>query len=164
MSYGYGGGGGRRGRRGGRGHRDGSRERWDGGGSSRGHSSDCDQDRGGGQRDRPPPHLKGREIGLWYARYGAVKRKQDDRRSVWLVLGYLLFGVVFGKVCLQGVRNRSDQVRPGVSFLFKELFTLLENRLDLFCNVTSINCVFGSDSEQDFCMYPLISGPGDEIS
>ncbi|KAF1394139.1 hypothetical protein PFLUV_G00023410 [Perca fluviatilis] len=87
MSSGYGGGGGRRGRRGGRGNRDGSRERWDrgGGGGSRGHSSDFDQDRGGGgrggQRDRPPPHLKGREIGLWYARYGAVRRKQADRRS-----------------------------------------------------------------------------------
>nr|XP_046245263.1 ATP-dependent DNA/RNA helicase DHX36 isoform X2 [Scatophagus argus] len=84
MSYGYGGGGGRKGRRGGRGHRDGSRERWDrgGGGGSRGHSYDFDQDRGGGgQRDRPPPHLKGREIGLWYARYGAVRRKQADRRS-----------------------------------------------------------------------------------
>ncbi|XP_044057746.1 ATP-dependent DNA/RNA helicase DHX36 [Siniperca chuatsi] len=83
MSYGYGGGGGRRGRRGGRGYRDGSRERWDrgGGGGSRGHSSDFDQDGGGGQRDRPPPHLKGREIGLWYARYGAVRRKQADRRS-----------------------------------------------------------------------------------
>ncbi|XP_072248425.1 ATP-dependent DNA/RNA helicase DHX36 [Leuresthes tenuis] len=84
MSYGYSGGGGRRGRRGGRGNRDGSRERWDrgGGGGSRGHSSDFDQDRGGGeQRDRPPPHLRGREIGLWYARYGAVRRKQADRRS-----------------------------------------------------------------------------------
>ncbi|KAM3615872.1 uncharacterized protein V6R79_008865 [Siganus canaliculatus] len=88
MSYGYSGGGGRRGRRGGRGYRDGSKERWDRGGS-RGHSSEYDQDRGGGggggggsgQRDRPPPHLKGREIGLWYARYGAVRRKQADRRS-----------------------------------------------------------------------------------
>ncbi|KAF7653747.1 hypothetical protein LDENG_00078630 [Lucifuga dentata] len=90
MSYGYGGGGGgRRGRRGGRGFGDGNRERWDreGGGSGRGHSRSSDsgfredQDRGGGQRDRPPPHLKGREIGLWYARYGAVRRKQADRRS-----------------------------------------------------------------------------------
>uniref|UniRef100_A0A8C6SL43 ATP-dependent DNA/RNA helicase DHX36 n=1 Tax=Neogobius melanostomus TaxID=47308 RepID=A0A8C6SL43_9GOBI len=94
MSYGYGGGG-RRGRRGGgggggggRGHRDGSKERWErggGGSAARGHSSDYDQERGGGrgggQRDRPPPHLKGREIGLWYARYGAVRRKQADRRS-----------------------------------------------------------------------------------
>ncbi|XP_068568251.1 ATP-dependent DNA/RNA helicase DHX36 [Cebidichthys violaceus] len=81
MSSGYGGRGGRRGRRGGGGYRDGSRERRDRGGSS-GHSSDFDQDRGGGgQRDRPPPHLKGREIGLWYARYGAVRRKQGDRRS-----------------------------------------------------------------------------------
>ncbi|XP_013768598.1 ATP-dependent DNA/RNA helicase DHX36 [Pundamilia nyererei] len=84
MSYGYGGGGGRRGRRGGRGHRDDSRERWErgGGGGSRGNMSEFDPDRGGGgQRDRPPPHLKGREIGLWYARYGAVRRKQADRRS-----------------------------------------------------------------------------------
>uniref|UniRef100_A0A667Z8V9 ATP-dependent DNA/RNA helicase DHX36 n=1 Tax=Myripristis murdjan TaxID=586833 RepID=A0A667Z8V9_9TELE len=94
MSYGYGGGGGgggRRGRRGGRGYRDSSRERWDrgggGGGGGRGHSRNSDfgsrdeQERGGGQRDRPPPHLKGREIGLWYARYGAVRRKQADRRS-----------------------------------------------------------------------------------
>ncbi|CAK6963498.1 ATP-dependent DNA/RNA helicase DHX36 [Scomber scombrus] len=86
MSYGYGCGGGRRGRRGGGrgGYRDGSRERWDrgGGGGSRGHSSNFDEDQGGGgQRDRPPPHLKGREIGLWYARYGAVRRKQADRRS-----------------------------------------------------------------------------------
>uniref|UniRef100_H3CQH5 ATP-dependent DNA/RNA helicase DHX36 n=1 Tax=Tetraodon nigroviridis TaxID=99883 RepID=H3CQH5_TETNG len=84
MSYGYGGGGGRRGRRGGRGHRDGSKERWDRSGGSRGHSSDFDQDRRG-QRDRPPPHLRGREIGLWYARYGAVRRKQADRRSLAVV-------------------------------------------------------------------------------
>uniref|UniRef100_A0A4W6C503 ATP-dependent DNA/RNA helicase DHX36 n=1 Tax=Lates calcarifer TaxID=8187 RepID=A0A4W6C503_LATCA len=94
MSYRYGGGGGgggggRRGRRGGRGYRDGSGERrgrgGDGGGF-RGHSSDFDQDSGGGgNQDRHPPHLKGREIGLWYARYGAVRRKQADRRSVWIV-------------------------------------------------------------------------------
>uniref|UniRef100_A0A665TY72 ATP-dependent DNA/RNA helicase DHX36 n=1 Tax=Echeneis naucrates TaxID=173247 RepID=A0A665TY72_ECHNA len=63
------------------------RERWDRGGGGGGRegfktpSSDFDQDGGGGQRDRPPPHLKGREIGLWYARYGAVRRKQADRRS-----------------------------------------------------------------------------------
>ncbi|XP_041662309.1 ATP-dependent DNA/RNA helicase DHX36 isoform X2 [Cheilinus undulatus] len=87
MSYAYGGGGGRRGRRGGRGHRDGSRERWERGGRGgwRNNSSDFNPDRGGGggggQKERPPPHLKGREIGLWYARYGAVRRKQADRRS-----------------------------------------------------------------------------------
>uniref|UniRef100_A0A3Q3J847 RNA helicase n=1 Tax=Monopterus albus TaxID=43700 RepID=A0A3Q3J847_MONAL len=78
MSYGYGGRGGRRGRRGGRGYRDGSTER---GGGSKGHNS-MDQDQGGdGQWGRHPPHLKGREIGLWYARYGAVRKKQADRRS-----------------------------------------------------------------------------------
>ncbi|XP_057695441.1 ATP-dependent DNA/RNA helicase DHX36 isoform X2 [Corythoichthys intestinalis] len=78
MSYKSGGGGGWRGRRGGssRGYRDGSRERADhrGGGCS----GDFDHDNSGG---RHPSHLKGREIGLWYARYGAVKKKQADRRS-----------------------------------------------------------------------------------
>ncbi|XP_040032823.2 ATP-dependent DNA/RNA helicase DHX36 [Gasterosteus aculeatus] len=84
MSSGYGGRGGRRGRGGGRGYRDGSRERSDrrGGGGSSGHGNDFDKDQGGGERlDRPPPHLKGREIGLWYAKFGAVRRKQGDRRS-----------------------------------------------------------------------------------
>ncbi|XP_037344927.1 ATP-dependent DNA/RNA helicase DHX36 [Pungitius pungitius] len=86
MSSGYGGRGGRRGRGGGggRGYRDGSRERSDrrGGGGSSGYNNDFDKDRGGGERlDRPPPHLKGREIGLWYAKFGAVRRKQGDRRS-----------------------------------------------------------------------------------
>ncbi|XP_015225790.1 PREDICTED: ATP-dependent RNA helicase DHX36 isoform X1 [Cyprinodon variegatus] len=86
MSYRYeGGGGGRRSRRGGRGYRDGSRERLErrGGGcgrGARGNGSNFAQD-SEGQNDRPPPHLRGREIGLWYARYGAVRRKQADRRS-----------------------------------------------------------------------------------
>uniref|UniRef100_A0A8D3AK81 ATP-dependent DNA/RNA helicase DHX36 n=1 Tax=Scophthalmus maximus TaxID=52904 RepID=A0A8D3AK81_SCOMX len=105
--WGRGGDGGGGAGRGGRGHRDGSRERWgrggdgDGGGGggggrgsrgggrggrgSRGPGSDFDQGGGaggaGGPRDGPPPHLKGREIGMWYARYGAVRRKQADRRS-----------------------------------------------------------------------------------
>ncbi|XP_034024153.1 ATP-dependent DNA/RNA helicase DHX36 [Thalassophryne amazonica] len=79
MSHGYGGGGGR-GRKGGRDFRDSSRDRQDRGrGSSREHTSDFDQDRGGGSRH--PPHLKGREIGLWYARYGAMRKKLADRKS-----------------------------------------------------------------------------------
>ncbi|XP_049580651.1 ATP-dependent DNA/RNA helicase DHX36 [Syngnathus scovelli] len=69
-----------RGRRGGssrgssRGNRDGSRERANRGG---GNSGDPDQD----SFSRHPSHLKGREIGLWYARHGAVRKKQADRRS-----------------------------------------------------------------------------------
>lgn len=43
-----------------------------------GQSSDMDHDGGG----RHPSHLKGREIGLWYARFGAMREKQADRRSV----------------------------------------------------------------------------------
>lgn len=100
MSYGYGSGGGRRGRRGGRGHRDGSKERWDKSGGSRGHNSDFDQD-AGGQRDRHPPHLKGREIGLWYARYGVVRRKQADRRSVSFYASHLKHTQLMNmKICL----------------------------------------------------------------
>ncbi|XP_077396874.1 ATP-dependent DNA/RNA helicase DHX36 isoform X2 [Festucalex cinctus] len=81
MSSKYAGGGGGRGRRGGgssrgsgRGYRDGSRERANRGGASV--SLDHDDNSG-----RHPSHLKGREIGLWYARYGAVRKKQADRRS-----------------------------------------------------------------------------------
>uniref|UniRef100_A0A3Q3D4I7 ATP-dependent DNA/RNA helicase DHX36 n=1 Tax=Hippocampus comes TaxID=109280 RepID=A0A3Q3D4I7_HIPCM len=79
MSSKYGGGG--RGRRGGssrgssRGHRDGSRERAGRGG---GNSGSFDLDNASG---RHPSHLKGREIGLWYAKFGAVRKKQADRRS-----------------------------------------------------------------------------------
>ncbi|XP_051934615.1 ATP-dependent DNA/RNA helicase DHX36 [Hippocampus zosterae] len=75
MSSKYGGGG--RGRRGGssRGYRDGSRERAGRGGGNGG-SFDLDNASG-----RHPSHLKGREIGLWYAKFGAVKKKQADRRS-----------------------------------------------------------------------------------
>ncbi|XP_077466945.1 ATP-dependent DNA/RNA helicase DHX36 [Stigmatopora argus] len=78
MSYKYGGRGGGRGRRGGssRGYRDGSRERADHRGGSC--SGSFDQDNDGG---RHPSHLKGRDIGLWYARFGAVRKKQADRRS-----------------------------------------------------------------------------------
>ncbi|CAB1348278.1 unnamed protein product [Coregonus sp. 'balchen'] len=95
MSYGgYGGRGGRRGGgRGGRGFgRDGSRERWDrlagssGGGHPRNTESESREDRGerggrGGGPNRPPPHLKGREIGLWYAKWGGLKRKENERKS-----------------------------------------------------------------------------------
>lgn len=93
----HGGYGNRRGRRGGgRGYGDGNRERWDrGAGSSDrgpGHSRSSEwesrEDRGGrgggggGGRGRPPPHLKGREIGLWYAKWGGIKRKEQERTSV----------------------------------------------------------------------------------
>ncbi|XP_020637590.3 ATP-dependent DNA/RNA helicase DHX36 [Pogona vitticeps] len=36
---------------------------------------------GGGGRDRPPPHLKGREIGLWYARRQGEKSKEAERQQ-----------------------------------------------------------------------------------
>uniref|UniRef100_A0A8C2D3N5 RNA helicase n=1 Tax=Cyprinus carpio TaxID=7962 RepID=A0A8C2D3N5_CYPCA len=41
---------------------------------------------GGGGRGKHPPHLKGREIGLWYAKYGGIKRSEAERKSVKLCL------------------------------------------------------------------------------
>ncbi|KAG5269044.1 hypothetical protein AALO_G00197670 [Alosa alosa] len=89
MSYGYGG---RRGRRGGRRFGDGNEERWErGAGSSSGGyqrnsgnwESREEHGRGGGSgpRGKHPPHLKGREIGLWYAKWGGVKRSEQERKS-----------------------------------------------------------------------------------
>ncbi|KAL6479481.1 hypothetical protein MHYP_G00129140 [Metynnis hypsauchen] len=96
------GGGNRRGRRGGGGGGGGGggawrgdREpRWERGGSW-GSSSWEDQEehsggggggrggggRGGGGRGKHPPHLKGREIGLWYAKWGGMKRNEAERKS-----------------------------------------------------------------------------------
>ncbi|XP_053356021.1 ATP-dependent DNA/RNA helicase DHX36 [Clarias gariepinus] len=73
MSYGYGRG---RGRRGGGGGGGGGGERW----SSDWEARD-EQPRGGGGRGKHPPHLKGREIGLWYAKWGGVKRSEAERKS-----------------------------------------------------------------------------------
>ncbi|CAM4578649.1 unnamed protein product [Leuciscus chuanchicus] len=36
---------------------------------------------GGGGRGKHPPHLKGREIGLWYAKWGGIKRSEAERKS-----------------------------------------------------------------------------------
>ncbi|KAJ8367818.1 hypothetical protein SKAU_G00078460 [Synaphobranchus kaupii] len=90
MSYGYGN---RRGRREDRGFGHGNEERWDrGAGSSSGGypgnsgwESREERGRGGGSRGRHPGHLKGREIGLWYAKRGGIKRKEDDRKSATVV-------------------------------------------------------------------------------
>uniref|UniRef100_A0A673N6K0 ATP-dependent DNA/RNA helicase DHX36 n=1 Tax=Sinocyclocheilus rhinocerous TaxID=307959 RepID=A0A673N6K0_9TELE len=90
MNHGYGN---RRGQRGGgRRFGDGG-SRWDGGAGSSGgggytRSSEWDsrEERGhGGERrggrGKHPPHLKGREIGLWYAKYGGIKRSEAERKS-----------------------------------------------------------------------------------
>ncbi|XP_034295065.1 ATP-dependent DNA/RNA helicase DHX36 [Pantherophis guttatus] len=37
--------------------------------------------RGGANRGRPPPHLKGREIGLWYARRQGERSKEAERQQ-----------------------------------------------------------------------------------
>ncbi|XP_016086818.1 ATP-dependent DNA/RNA helicase DHX36 [Sinocyclocheilus grahami] len=97
MNHGYGN---RRGQRGGgRRFGDGG-SRWDGGaGSSGGYTRSSEWDSreerghggerrgggggggGGGGRGKHPPHLKGREIGLWYAKYGGIKRSEAERKS-----------------------------------------------------------------------------------
>ncbi|XP_076851120.1 ATP-dependent DNA/RNA helicase DHX36 [Brachyhypopomus gauderio] len=95
MSYGYGD---RRGRRGGGGRRFGDGEDvWDrcAGSSSGGYQrtssweSKDEQSQGGGRgsrgggagRGKHPPHLKGRDIGLWYAKRGGIKRAEAERKS-----------------------------------------------------------------------------------
>nr|XP_023677862.1 ATP-dependent RNA helicase DHX36 [Paramormyrops kingsleyae] len=92
MSYGYGY---RGGRRGDRDYGGGSDERWERGAGSSGSGYprtgnwDSREDdgqgrgrgRGGGSRGRHPAHLKGREIGLWYAKRGGIKRKEEERKS-----------------------------------------------------------------------------------
>ncbi|XP_044288660.1 ATP-dependent DNA/RNA helicase DHX36 [Varanus komodoensis] len=52
--------------------------------SSSSSSSSASSCRGGGRgggRGRPPPHLKGREIGLWYARRQGEKSKETERQQ-----------------------------------------------------------------------------------
>lgn len=87
MSYGNGN---RRGRRGG-GRRFGDGSRWDaeagssGGGYQRNSEWDSKEDRGrrgGGGQGKHPPHLKGRDIGLWYAKFGGIGRSEAERNSV----------------------------------------------------------------------------------
>ncbi|KAK1785374.1 hypothetical protein P4O66_018755 [Electrophorus voltai] len=93
MSSGYGN---RRGRRGGGGRFGDGEDVWDrcagpsGGGyqSNPGWESREGQARGGGRgargggaRGKHPPHLKGREIGLWYAKWGGIKRSEAERKS-----------------------------------------------------------------------------------
>lgn len=51
-----------------------------GGGGSRG-SGGGGGGRGG--RGRHPAHLKGREIGLWYAKKQTQKNKEAERQEVW---------------------------------------------------------------------------------
>ncbi|XP_056334421.1 ATP-dependent DNA/RNA helicase DHX36 isoform X2 [Danio aesculapii] len=88
MSHGYGN---RRGRRGG-GRKFGDvGSRWDAGASGVGgctKSSEWDSvvehGLGGcrrGGRGKHPSHLKGREIGLWYAKWGGIKKSEAERRS-----------------------------------------------------------------------------------
>ena len=45
---------------------------------------DCGRDNSGErrERDRPPPGLKGREIGMWYARRGQAKREKEQKQNV----------------------------------------------------------------------------------
>lgn len=55
-----------------------------GGGGSRGPGGGGGGGGGGrGGRGRHPGHLKGREIGLWYARKQTQKNKEAERQEVW---------------------------------------------------------------------------------
>ncbi|KAG9273415.1 ATP-dependent RNA helicase DHX36 [Astyanax mexicanus] len=82
--------GGRGGRRGGGWRGDDGDSRWERGGNrgssswedrEEGHSREGGGGRGGGGRGKHPAHLKGREIGLWYAKWGGIKRSEAERKS-----------------------------------------------------------------------------------
>ncbi|XP_040284062.1 ATP-dependent DNA/RNA helicase DHX36 isoform X1 [Bufo bufo] len=49
------------------------------GSSSSYHDGGSSSEAGEGVRERPPPHLRGREIGMWYARRQGPKRKERER-------------------------------------------------------------------------------------
>lgn len=53
-----------------------------GGGSHASYSNSFENPEGGSGHstasDRHPPHLKGRDIGLWYAKHGGGKKKTKD--------------------------------------------------------------------------------------
>ena len=36
----------------------------------------------GAGRDRPPPGLKGREIGMWFAKRGKARKEQQEKMNV----------------------------------------------------------------------------------
>lgn len=82
---GYGGGRGGGGFRGGRGSRGRGGRGYGRGGGGRGRGGGRGGDGGGGRGGRggkrggPPPELKGREIGLWYARRGQERRERDEK-------------------------------------------------------------------------------------
>ncbi|XP_063772172.1 ATP-dependent DNA/RNA helicase DHX36 isoform X1 [Pseudophryne corroboree] len=64
------------------------RRGWDRGRGGRGrgrgfsshHEGGSSRESDGGGRERPPPHLRGREIGLWYARRQGGQRSKDKER------------------------------------------------------------------------------------
>ncbi|KAK7086921.1 hypothetical protein SK128_013296 [Halocaridina rubra] len=79
---GGGGGGNWRGKRGGYGRRrggNGGSWRDDEAGGDRGGGGGSGRNRGGGRRGGPPPGLRGKEIGLWYARRGQERQEKEKR-------------------------------------------------------------------------------------
>ncbi|XP_056420970.1 ATP-dependent DNA/RNA helicase DHX36 [Hyla sarda] len=50
-------------------------------GSSSHYEGGSSREAGGGVRERPPPHLRGRAIGLWYARRQGPKSKEKERQE-----------------------------------------------------------------------------------
>lgn len=52
------------------------------GGRGRGSGRGGGRGRGGGPR--PPPHLKGREIGLWYAHRSKNKEQKEPTVQEWV--------------------------------------------------------------------------------
>lgn len=46
------------------------------------HPLDNGREESGGRGERPPPGLKGREIGMWFARRSKAKKEQQEKMNV----------------------------------------------------------------------------------
>lgn len=46
------------------------------------HALDNGREESGGRGERPPPGLKGREIGMWFARRSKAKKEQQEKMNV----------------------------------------------------------------------------------
>ncbi|KAM9316510.1 ATP-dependent DNA/RNA helicase DHX36 [Gastrophryne carolinensis] len=88
------------------------------GSGGRGHSSryedSSSRESGGGSRERPPPHLRGREIGLWYARRQG-NRSRGRERMERAVVGMDESREQQITRLLHSVKKESNEVKPALS-------------------------------------------------
>ncbi|XP_072264096.1 ATP-dependent DNA/RNA helicase DHX36 [Pyxicephalus adspersus] len=94
------------------------RKGWGRGGRGRGFSSHHDggssRESSGGARERPPAHLRGREIGLWYARRQGHRSKEKERMERAVVRMDESRELQITKL-LSTVQAQNNEVKPTLS-------------------------------------------------